>query len=116
MPQRVEPGKLPRADDRVSQLEAGGPAEYDRGQFERTMADHEWIKGVYVVEASQMPGDTADENTVKISVNLQGYNNTPLAVNNGWFQIGGWSEKIFDLIEAMLKPGDAVKLINNIDF
>ena len=58
----------------------------------------------------------ADANTLKISINLQGYDNTPLAVNNGWYQIAGWSEKIFDLIEAMKKPGDAVNVIlNDID-
>lgn len=58
----------------------------------------------------------ADANTLKISINLQGYDNTPLAVNNGWYQIAGWSEKIFDLIKAMKKPGDAVNIIlNDID-
>lgn len=53
----------------------------------------------------------ADENTLKISVDLQGYNNTPFAVNNGWFQLAGWSEKLFDFAAAMRQPGDAVKLI-----
>lgn len=58
----------------------------------------------------------ADANTLKISVNLQGYANTPLAVNNGWYQIAGWSDKIFDVIEAMKNPGDAVDVIlNDID-
>ena len=57
----------------------------------------------------------ADKDTLKVSVNLQGYDNSPLAVNNGWFQISGWSEKVFNLMEAMLKPGDAVKIINDID-
>lgn len=57
----------------------------------------------------------ADENTLKISINLQGYDNSPLAVNNGWFQLAGWSERVFDLMEAMRSPGDAVKLINGID-
>lgn len=58
----------------------------------------------------------ADANTLKISVNLQGYDNTPLAVNNGWYQIAGWSDKIFDVIEAMKNPGDAVNVIlNDID-
>lgn len=57
----------------------------------------------------------ADENTLKVSINLQGYDNSPLAVNNGWFQLAGWSERVFDLMEAMRSPGDAVKLINGID-
>ena len=55
----------------------------------------------------------ADENTLKISVNLQGYDNTPLAVNNGWYQTAGWSEKVFDLVKAMRKPGDAINLITD---
>jgi len=53
----------------------------------------------------------AGKNTLRISVDLQGYNNTPFAVNNGWYQLGGWSEKLFDFVEAMRSPGDAVKLI-----
>jgi len=56
-----------------------------------------------------------DKNTLKVSVNLQGYDNTPLAVNNGWLQLAGWSEKVFDLMEAMRNPGDAIKLITGID-
>ena len=58
----------------------------------------------------------ADKDTLKVSINLQGYDNSPLAVNNGWFQLAGWSERVFDLMEAMRNPGDAVKLINSIDF
>lgn len=57
----------------------------------------------------------ADDDTLKISINIKGYDNSPLAMNNGWIQIAGWSEKIFDLIDAMRKPGDAVKLINDLD-
>lgn len=52
-------------------------------------------------------------NTVKVSVNLQGYNNTPMAVNNGWYQLTGWSDKIFTLIESMRNPGDVLKVIDN---
>ena len=55
----------------------------------------------------------ADKNTMKVSVDLQGYNNTPFAVNNGWYQLAGWSEKLFDFVEAMQKPGEAIKLIKN---
>lgn len=55
----------------------------------------------------------ADANVLKLSVNLQGYDNTPLAVNNGWYQLTGWSEKIFSFVEAMRNPGDALKAIEN---
>lgn len=57
----------------------------------------------------------ANKDTLKVSINLQGYDNSPLAMNNGWFQLAGWSEKVFDLMEAMRNPGDAVKLINDLD-
>lgn len=55
----------------------------------------------------------ADKDTMLISVDLQGYSATPFAENNGWYQLAGWSEKLFDLIEAMRKPGDAIKFIND---
>lgn len=55
----------------------------------------------------------ADANVLKLSVNLQGYDNTPLAVNNGWYQLTGWSEKIFSFVEAMRNPGDAINQIRN---
>lgn len=55
----------------------------------------------------------ADAQTLKLSVNLQGYDNTPLAVNNGWYQLTGWSEKIFSFVEAMRNPGDAINQIKN---
>lgn len=74
--------------------------------------------GYYGYDNVMNPEDygLADANTLKISVNLQGYDNTPLAVNNGWYQIAGWSDKIFDVIEAMKNPGDAVNVIlNDID-
>lgn len=56
----------------------------------------------------------ADANTVKLSINLQGYSNSPLAVNNGWFQLTGWSERVFDYAKAMKNPSDAIKLISEI--
>lgn len=56
----------------------------------------------------------ADANTVKISINLQGYDNSPLAVNNGWYQLTGWSEKIFNFVESMRNPSSAITLINGI--
>lgn len=56
----------------------------------------------------------ADANTVKLSINLQGYDNSPLAVNNGWFQLSGWSERVFDYAKAMKNPSDAIKLISTI--
>lgn len=39
--------------------------------------------------------------TVKIAVNLDGYNSTPLSELSGWYQVGGWSDKIFDFAPAM---------------
>lgn len=59
--------------------------------------------------------DLTGKNPLKISIDLQGYNNTPFAVNNGWYQLAGWSERLFDFVEAMQRPGDAVKLIKSYD-
>ena len=55
----------------------------------------------------------ADASVMKISVNLKGYDNTPMAVNNGWYQLTGWSDKIFTLIESLRSPSDAIRLIEN---
>jgi 60 kDa SS-A/Ro ribonucleoprotein len=55
----------------------------------------------------------ADVNVLKLSINLQGYDNTPLASNNGWYQLSGWSEKIFNFVEAMRDPSGAIDIIKN---
>ena len=55
----------------------------------------------------------ATKDTLKISIDLQGYSSTPFAVNNGWYQLAGWSERIFDFVNAMENPGAAIKLIKN---
>ena len=55
----------------------------------------------------------ADKDTLKISIDLRGYRNTPFAVNNGWYQLSGWSDRVFDFVTAMQRPGDAIKLIKN---
>lgn len=71
--------------------------------------------GYYGYDRIMNPEDygLANKDTLKISVNLQGYSNTPFAVNNGWYQLAGWSERLFDFVEAMKAPGDAIKLIRS---
>lgn len=71
--------------------------------------------GYYGYDRFMNPEDygLANKDTLKISIDLQGYRNTPFAVNNGWYQLSGWSERLFDFVEAMKAPGDAIKLIRD---
>ena len=38
---------------------------------------------------------------VKVAVNLNGSNTTPLSQKDGWYQLAGWSDKMFKFIPAM---------------
>ena len=42
-----------------------------------------------------------DKNAIKIAMNLEAYNSTPIDEIDGWYQLGGWSERVFDFIPAM---------------
>jgi len=47
---------------------------------------------------------------------LAGYGNTPLNVlRDDVFLIAGWSDKVFDVLAAIEKGGDALKVINSIE-
>lgn len=47
---------------------------------------------------------------------LAGYGNTPLNVlRDDVFLIAGWSDKVFDVLAAIEKGGDALKMINSIE-
>ena len=39
--------------------------------------------------------------TVKIAVNLNGYESTPVSEIDGWYQLTGWSDRMFDFIPAV---------------
>ena len=44
-----------------------------------------------------------DSNCLKLAVNLNSSNTTPLDVRDGWQQLSGWSESIFKYIEFSKK-------------
>jgi len=47
---------------------------------------------------------------------LAGYGNTPLNVmRDDVYLVAGWSDKIFNMLQAIEKGSDAVKMINEID-
>lgn len=47
---------------------------------------------------------------------LAGYGNTPLKIEqNGVHLIAGWSDKVFDVMEAMENGADALDVINDIE-
>lgn len=42
-----------------------------------------------------------DKDAVKIAMNLEPYGSTPVSEIDGWWQLAGWSERVFDFIPAM---------------
>lgn len=48
-----------------------------------------------------------DKEALKIALNLDSYDTTPVSKNCGWYQIAGWSDKIFDWIPSM-RNGDSI--------
>lgn len=44
---------------------------------------------------------------VKIAINLESGKSTPLGEKDGWYQLAGWNERIFDLIPAM-REGETI--------
>jgi hypothetical protein len=43
----------------------------------------------------------SNKKCIKIAVNLNGSNTTPLSEKSGWYQLAGWSDKMFKFIPAM---------------
>lgn len=41
------------------------------------------------------------KDVIKIAINLNSYDTTPVHERGGWYQLSGWSEKMFDWIPAM---------------
>lgn len=50
--------------------------------------------------------------TIKIAVNLNGYETTPVSEIDGWYQLSGWSERLFDFIPAMRNKQSATKVLS----
>lgn len=53
-----------------------------------------------------------DKNCVKVAINLNAYESTPLDENKGWYQLAGFSERLFDFIPAMRDKQSVVKVLS----
>lgn len=49
---------------------------------------------------------------LKVAINLNAYESTPCAVEDGWYQLGGFSEKLFDFIPAMRNKQSVTKILS----
>lgn len=50
--------------------------------------------------------------TVKIALDLNAYDTTPIPEHYGWYQLSGWSEKLFDMIPAMRNQESVVEMLS----
>lgn len=50
--------------------------------------------------------------TLKVAVNLEAYESTPVIQGNGWYQLGGFSERMFDFIPAMKAKHSVTKVLS----
>jgi len=53
-----------------------------------------------------------EPNTVKVAINLEGYDSTPVSEIQGWYQLSGWSERLFDFIPAMRNKTSVAKVLS----
>lgn len=57
------------------------------------------------MEVNQLRGSNIKtmfgDDVVKIALNLNSRDTTPIGEKDGWYQLAGWSEKLFDFIPAM---------------
>ena len=57
------------------------------------------------MEVNQLRGGTVPKtfcpDAIKIAINLNSRDSTPIGEKAGWYQLAGWSEKLFDFIPAM---------------
>jgi hypothetical protein len=62
--------------------------------------------------SSRDVGGLFDKDCVKVAINLNAYESTPLDENLGWYQLAGWSERLFDFIPAMRDKQSVVKKLS----
>lgn len=71
------------------------------------------------MQVNQLQGTNAAnrvfaQNTIKVAFNLSAYASTPMSELDGWMQLAGWSEKIFQFVEFKRKGTSVVQyLIEN---
>lgn len=49
---------------------------------------------------------------IKVAINLEAYESTPCGVIDGWFQLAGWSDRLFDFIPALRNKQSIVKTLS----
>lgn len=52
------------------------------------------------------------KDTLKIALNLETYDSTPVHQDDGWYQLGGFSERLFDFIPALRNGDTVVKMLS----
>lgn len=53
-----------------------------------------------------------NDNCIKIAINLNGSSTTPLSEKDGWYQMAGWSDKMFLFIPAIREKKSIVNMLN----
>ena len=65
------------------------------------------------MEVNRLNGDSVDKifkgNTVKVAINLNGRDTTPLSEVRGWTQLSGWSPRIFQFVKFSRDSDSIVK-------
>lgn len=57
-------------------------------------------------------GPLFTDDCIKVAINLEAYETTPAGDRNGWLQLDGWSEKLFDFIPALRGGSSVVKKLS----
>lgn len=52
------------------------------------------------------------KDAVRVAVDLNGYNTTPVGQLSGWWQLTGWSERLFDFVPALRQRSTVVKTLS----
>lgn len=61
---------------------------------------------------SKDPAKLFGTDVVKVAINLQPYESTPLATVKGWYQLSGFSERLFDFIPAIRNKESVVSVLS----
>lgn len=94
--------------EKLRELSRGGST--DLGAALSLMEQHNLTPDTVVVlsdmqvDGMYMPNRTLkslSKNCIKIAINFEAQNTTPLSVHDGWYQMAGWSDNMFKFIPAM---------------
>lgn len=62
--------------------------------------------------SSRLPASYFDKDCVKIAINLAPYGSTPLSEVSGFYQLSGWSEKLFDFVANIRNKKTVVETLS----